>query len=383
MADHVGVYGISFVVCLSNVILFKIIREIFDKKFSWSESEGRIYRQQYLTNLVVILVVFVGFFYLYGARTLKVRERYVQDPDRVSLKVSVLQGNIPQEQKWDAKIKAIIFEKYKRLMMIAALEKTDLIVWPETSFPGYLEDEPLMAVKLRSSIRQGTVSTLVGAPTLGDLERGLRFYNSAVLFSTAGEEIKRYSKIHLVPFGEYMPLGGALEFVRNFFKVPNFSPGTERVIFQARSRSRQMTTKSNFAVLICFEDLFPDLVRSFCRDGAEFLVSITNDAWFGKSSASYQHGQSMVFRAIENRVNMARAANTGYSFFVSPEGRILSAVQDQGKEIFVSGHKSQELVIKKTPTFYTRYGDLFVFLCAGLCFLAYQDKHKRSHYSKF
>ena len=382
IADITGAYGISFVICFSNVILFKALQAFSSRKLPWSDNGERAQRQKYLANLFVLFTGILTLLYLYGLGTLRFRERFYQDPNRVTMRVSSLQGNIPQEEKWNASIKNIVFEKYKRLMMMSALEKTDLVVWPETSFPGYLEDEPLMAVKLRSAIRQCAVSVLVGAPTLGELDKGLKFYNSAVLFGPTGEEVKRYGKMHLVPFGEYMPLEPLLGFVRNFFHVPHFSPGKERVIFESRSHSSHMVTTSRFGVLICFEDLFPGTVRSFCREGADFLLNITNDAWFGKTSAPYQHAQSSVFRAVENRVNVVRAANTGYSCFISPEGRILSAVEDNGQEIFVSGHKTQDLVIKRTPSFYTRFGDVFILLIAGLCFLAYQDKHKRSQYSK-
>ncbi|PIY16784.1 MAG: apolipoprotein N-acyltransferase, partial [Elusimicrobia bacterium CG_4_10_14_3_um_filter_49_12_50_7] len=113
--------------------------------------------------------------------------------------------------------------------------------------------------------------------------------------------------------------------------------------------------KVNFAALICYEDIFPDLVREFRNNGADFLVNMTNDAWFGKTSAPYQHAQASVFRAVENRVHVVRAANTGLSCFISPEGRILDSVKENGEEIFVTGHRGAELILRKERSFYTRF----------------------------
>jgi apolipoprotein N-acyltransferase len=154
---------------------------------------------RHLWALAGVLGVVLG----YGTLTLRAREKFYSDErPKAKLAISVLQGNIPQEEKWDARIKGIIFEKYKRLTLMGAMEKADLVVWPETSFPGYIEDEPVMAAQLRGVVRQSRTSVLVGAPTIGDLEKELKFYNSAVLYGANGEEVQRYHKEHLVPFGE-------------------------------------------------------------------------------------------------------------------------------------------------------------------------------------
>ena len=314
---------------------------------------------------------------------LRSRESFYHSPvDKAVLHVSVLQGNIPQEEKWDAKIKNIIFEKYKRLTFMSAIERSDLIVWPETSFPGYLEDEPVMAAQLRNVVRQSRTDVLVGAPTLGDLEKGLRFYNSAVFYGPDGEERKRYSKVHLVPFGEYVPFEPFLSFVRNFVQIGHFTAGQERTIFAMATRYQKTKLKVKFAALICYEDIFPGLVREFCNHGADFLINMTNDAWFGKTSAPYQHAQASVFRAVENRVNVVRATNTGFSCFISPEGRILDSVNENGQEIFVTGHKGADLILRKERSFYTRFGDIFAAFCFFLCFLAYKDHSKHKPYAR-
>ena len=149
------------------------------------------------------------------------------------------------------------------------------------------------------------------------------------------------------------------------------------------TRYQKTNIKAKFAALICYEDIFPGLVREFCNQGADFLVNMTNDAWFGKTAAPYQHAEASVFRAVENRVNVVRATNTGLSCFISPEGRVLDSVKENGEEIFVTGHKGVNLILRKERTFYTRFGDVFAAFCFFLCFLAYKDLSRHRPYVRF
>ncbi len=362
LADVTGAYGISFLLVFFNLVLFEGLRKKTDRM-----------------TLSMIFIVSLSAVYFYGFLVLKSREAHAKQSFQSAphLRVAVLQGNVPQEEKWDVRIKDIIFEKYKRLTLMGAMEKSDLIVWPETSFPGFLEDEPVLAAELRHLVRQSQTSVLVGAPTLGSMERGLRFYNSAVLYRPDGEEKKRYDKVHLVPFGEYIPFEALLGVIRHFVSIGHFSPGEEKTVFVVQSRARAPGVTAHFSTLICFEDIFPGLVRDFVNRGADFLVNMTNDAWFGKTSAPYQHAQASVFRAVENRVPVIRATNTGLSCFISPEGRLLATVQDKGREIFVTGHKTLDIVLRKTPSFYTRFGDLFVWMLLVLLFLAFRRRARK------
>ncbi len=366
-ADWVGAFGVSYLVMLINLSLFRLLV---------SKKRARV---------AMLLLAGILLPYLYGAMTLQRMDAAAArpgTPQERRLRVSVVQGNIPQDQKWNAKIKSIIFEKYKRLTFMAAIEKADLIVWPETSFPGYLEDEPLMAARLRSMIRQSKADVLVGAPTMGNLDEGLKFFNSAVLYGAGGEEKKRYHKSHLVPFGEYIPFEPLFGILREFVEIGHFSAGEERTIFIAESHHEPSPVKARFATLICFEDIFPALVRDFSDQGVDFLVNITNDAWFGKTAAPYQHAAASVFRAVENRLPMIRAANTGLSCVISPEGRVLATVRDRGEEIFVTGQTSYELLLRKNQSFYTRFGDLFFIFTLLLCYLAYRERKKQAGYAQ-
>ena len=367
IADIVGAFGVSFLLLILNLLIFRIL------------TLART-RQKEALKFFAVLCLTVGGIVGYGYWKIDPSE----PPTGVErhLRVSVVQGNIPQDQKWNAKIKSIIFEKYKRLTSMAALEKADLIIWPETSFPGYLEDEPVLASRLRGVVRQSKADVLVGAPTMGNLDEGLKFYNSAILYDSNGEEKKRTHKIHLVPFGEYIPFEPIMGVLRRWVDIGHFTSGEERTIFVAESHHQPRPVKARFGVLICFEDIFPWLVHDFSSRGVDFLVNITNDAWFGKTAAPYQHAAASVFRAVENRVPVIRAANTGLSCVISPEGRVLASVSDRGEEIFVTGQTNYELMLKKSSSFYAHFGDLFFLLTVLFCYLAYRERKKHSGYSQ-
>ena len=182
-------------------------------------------------------------------------------------------------------------------------------------------------------------------------------YNSAYLASPSGEVVGRYDKIHLVPFGEYVPLSNLLFFIGSLGEgIGNFKSGKEMINFSM--------PRARFGVLICFEIIFPDLCRRFVKEGANFLVTITNDAWFGRTSAPYQHFAIATFRAIENRVFVARAANTGISGLIDPKGKV---VKKSG--IFTEEAITGTIRLMKTKTFYTLYGDVFAWICSGFSIL--------------
>jgi apolipoprotein N-acyltransferase len=211
-----------------------------------------------------------------------------------------------------------------------------------------------------------------------------------VLFAEDGSVVSRYDKLHLVPFGEYVPANNALRFVEKFAPRPigDFVKGDDYTVFKffiernsrKQDASWKLLKKVRFSCLICFEDIFPELAREFVKRGALFLVNITNDAWFGNTGAAYQHAQASVFRAVENRVNVVRAANTGLSCFIDPKGAITAEVSSGGRRLFVDGFKSESIAIAKTQTFYNKYGDLFAYLCmaAALSYIACRKaKEKR------
>ena len=185
-----------------------------------------------------------------------------------------------------------------------AEEKPDLIIWPETATPFFFQDAKEFQPFILDIPKKTNAFLLFGTPTYKIQKGKVNHYNSAYLVSPSGEPVGKYDKIHLVPFGEYVPMQDLLFFIGSLGEgIGDFKSGKEIFNFSL--------PQGKFGVLICFEIIFPDLCRRFVKRGANFLVTITNDAWFGRTSAPYQHFSMATFRAVENRVFVARAANTG------------------------------------------------------------------------
>lgn len=337
IADITGVWGVSFLVIMANVYIYKLIR-------------NRLKLQHAIIVPAVILVALGYGFY-------KINLVHTVTP-LSELNISVVQANIPQELKWDPKAKHYIMENYTRLTEAVSKENPDLIIWPEAASPCYLGEEKWcfneisdLSYRIRRPLLLGTVTT-----------EGGTYYNSALFLNGLSQGYRLYHKIHLVPFGEYVPLRHVFTFLDTIVPIGDFSAGREYVVFDISSLASE--TKDRFSVLICFEDVFPELARNFVKNGAQFLVNITNDAWFGRTSSPYQHLSASVFRAVENRVSLVRSANTGVSAFISPAGRIEAILSDDnGSNIFVEGTLTQKLkVFAAGRAFYTRFGDIFIFL---------------------
>ena len=340
ISDITGAYGVSFLLVLVNVGICQIIGS--------SQKKIRL-KKSFSTFLYVLLPLIIVFGYGYFKLNQPARGQ--------SIKVAVIQGNIPQRMKWDPDARDFILEKYSRLTKTAALNRPDIIIWPETSVPGYLEGEPELLREISSlSRRIFPAYLLVGTPQQG---RNRTLYNSATLLFQ-GKIIERYDKLHLVPFGEFIPWPGFFSHFSFAGLVGNFSRGEDYTVFSLS----QTKPKIKFSALICFEDVFGHLARRFRQKGAKFLVNMTNDAWFEDSSEPEQHLQASVLRAVENRVNVVRSANTGISCFIDPQGRILSRVTaSAGRDVLVEGEKTQELKVVSAPSFYTAFGDIFAWLC--------------------
>jgi apolipoprotein N-acyltransferase len=309
IVDLTGALGVSFLVMAVNVALVEMI---------WSAREGLRARFK-AAVLFAALLLFAALAYGYGRLYRPARSVHF-----APLTVSVIQGNIAQEMKWDASARDLIVDRYIRLTREAAKDSPDLIIWPEASLPVIADEEQPYYETVKGLAREINTPILLGAVT----RRQKRFYNGALLISRDGLALAEYDKVHLVPFGEYIPLKKIFPFLETIVPIGEISPGEDLIVFQPL----------RFSVLICFEDLFPELSRRCVKKGARFLVNITNDAWYKRTPAAYQHLAASVFRAVENRVFLVRAANTGVSAFINPQGKIISSVRDGGgNEIFVTG----------------------------------------------
>jgi apolipoprotein N-acyltransferase len=270
--------------------------------------------------------------------------------------VALVQGNIAQALKWDPTRQLENLVTYQRLSLMAALERQPaLIVWPETAVSFSLDDprrrEPVLAVA-----RAAETPLVVGAPHV-DRATG-RVFNSAFLVDATGVVAGRYDKVQLVPFGEYVPLRRLLFFADWFVTggIGEFTPGPAVKLFTSPA--------GRFGVTICYEAIFPELVRLAFADGAEFLVNITNDAWFGRTAAPYQHLAMATVRAVENQAYVVRAANTGISAIIAPDGRIV-----QASGLFTREVVTGTIAPRSRTTFYTRYGDVFARAALGAALL--------------
>ncbi|MCK4859824.1 MAG: apolipoprotein N-acyltransferase, partial [Candidatus Omnitrophica bacterium] len=350
IADISGAYGVSFLIMMVNGVL------------GLQATGYRLQaKKRVLLALLPVLCIIGTLIYGY----IKIGSPVTSHQSPVT--ISVVQGNIPQKQKWDEQFKENILNKYINLSQEAARKDSpDLIIWPETAVPAYFNQDKGLKDRILEFSSHIDTFLLIGTPLL----RGNKSFNSAVLISS-DKTVQQYDKLHLVPFGEYVP--SLFSFIRRFIEIGDFSPGKDWTVFQShQSPGHQLPGHQSpvpaFAVLICFEDVFPYLSRGFVKRGADFLINISNDAWFGKSSAPYQHCQSAVFRAVENRVQVIKCSNTGISCFIKPSGEIFGRLLKQGKDIFVDGYSTQRILIeKKQPSFYTRFGDIFALLCLLFC----------------
>ncbi len=345
IADITGVWGVSFLVMMGNVA----IKEIIGHR---SQVTGhRLKLKDIIFFPIIILIFSLG----YGYYRLSLQRATC---NAQPVRTSVVQGNILQELKWTSGPEEQILEKYLNLSRQAAKDHPDLIIWPEAALPVVLQSEPHFIQQVENLTREIKTPLLLGAVTL----REDLYYNSAVLLST--ESVSYYDKLHLVPFGEYIPLKKVFGFLQTIVPIGEIERGKEYTIFQLTTHNSQLASKNKFAVLICFEDLFPELSREFVKRGANFLVNITNDAWYKRTSAPYQHFQASVFRAVENRVYLVRSANTGISGFISPSGQISSLVKNEkGNNIFVPGFRTENIFLSpRRVSFYALYGNVFIWI---------------------
>jgi apolipoprotein N-acyltransferase len=337
VAEWVGDYGVSFLIILVNQTLYQLF-------FTGNPFQGwaRKWKEAILT------LSLLGMTLLFGYTALESQKN--QDEQAPFIKVALIQGNIDQTVKWNPAFQGKSVDIYKQLTAGFRAEEPDLVIWPETAVPFYFLNEDRFSSQLFQLTRETGSHLLFGSPAAGTREGKTHFYNRAYLLSPEGQ-ISYYDKVHLVPFGEYVPLKKFLPFVGKMVEaIGDFSPGPG-----SKGLSHP---KGKLGVLICFETIFPELSRAYKKDGCQFLVNITNDAWFGQTSAPYQHLSILTFRAIENRVWIARAANTGFSAVIDSTGQIIKRFP-----LFQSGGIYAKIPLRSEQTFYSRYGDLLVVFC--------------------
>jgi apolipoprotein N-acyltransferase len=363
ISDISGVYGVSFCIALSNATIFLAYLYLTGK--DW---QGKAVKSKLAAGSVFTFVLIFCFVWFYGKwRIQAIHELTSGSP---SVRIAIVQGNIDQAKKWDPAFQLASMEKYIKLSLLAKEHKPDLVVWPETATPFYfLHNNPLSEM-VKKGVHDTGADFLIGSPSFSLGKNTVEYYNSAYLVGPEGKVYGKYDKAHLVPFGEYVPYKKWLPFLGKMVEsVGDFRPG-----------KKGQTIKwgdYRLGLQICYEIIFPDLARAMTKNNASLLVNITNDAWYGGSSAPYQHFSMTILRAVENRRSVIRSANTGISGFIDPSGRVIDSTQ-----LFSDAVITRTVPILEETTFYSRFGDLFAMACLGVTLVAVFRCYLIRKYSK-
>jgi apolipoprotein N-acyltransferase len=348
IAEFTGVTGLSFLIAFTNVIAVTTPLRLF--------LEARTHRMRPHWDLNFTMLAVIGLFVLGW--------QVAQSP-RLSkpLRVAAVQTNIPQEQKFEPTEQILDTCDQLSTLAVQREPKPELIVWPEGSIPGTFGRDTWVLELPQAVAQRSGADLLLGV----DDEENDRAYNAALLISPSGKS-QLYRKVHLVPFGEYIPLRHPFPLfaaVASKWVPGDFASGTEYTVFNLTNGDVHV------APLICFEDTIGELTRQFVLKGANLLVNVTNDGWFRHSAGSEQHLANSIFRCVENRRPMVRAANTGVTCFVNEFGRVTKSLHDEKGSTFVRDVLNSEVNVPQDPqlTFYTRHGELLAKFCAAATLL--------------
>ena len=344
IADFCGVYGLSFLIILFNVFLYHIFFMQHNKRGIFLKWEA----------LAVVLIA--GGVLAYGHYRLS--EDQPAKESRQHIKVAVIQANIDQSIKWNPAYQSRTISTYQKLTRTTFDFKPDVIIWPETAVPFFFQNNSELSSKLFSLSKESGAILIFGSPAYKQIGGAIKYYNRAYLLTPKGHPPQFYDKVHLVPFGEYVPLRKILFFVNHLVQAAgNFEKGDKIAPLNHSNLS--------FGTLICFEAIFPEIARTHVRESSNILINLTNDAWFGMTSAPYQHLSMAVFRTVENRMPLIRAANTGFSAYIAPQGEIVAL-----STLFSQDCLKVSVDLAKHPlTFYARFGDLLAISLLVISFI--------------
>jgi len=358
IASVAGAYGVSFLLALVSSAIAAFMLTILYRSKVINPQPNRPISNRGLISLAGVAAFLTILTLCYGIILIS------KPTPGKKLRVSVVQGNIEQEKKWDRRYRNYIIERYEELSRETANDQPGLVIWPEAATPGFILNDHALLKRIMGLIRDMNTHFLIGSAEYPKFQKGPvkvdQSGNTALFFSPDGKVLGQYLKIRLLPFGEYLPYRENIPW--SWVDVPKVTPtlpGKEFTIFQSPT--------FRFSAPICWENLFPDLCREFVKRGAQFLVNITNEAWFGRSVGPQHYVISSIFRAVENRVYVVRCANTGISCFIDPCGRVVDRVKDQkGQDIFVSGVLTETVIPMESKTLYTQYGDWLIWICIGV-----------------
>jgi apolipoprotein N-acyltransferase len=359
IASFAGAYGVgvSFLVMAVNASLALLVWALSGKRFAQGKlAAGDASWPAVIATLAVVLTIVSGSI-IYGKMALSMPIK--GDP----IKISVIQGNIAQDKKWDKKHASFIMKTYSDLTLAASHHKPLLVAWPETATPVAINLDRRVYAGVVQIARKSKTPVLLGSAQRRKYEdetiKGRDYTNAAYLIDPnmkLFEKKQQYDKIHLLPFGEYLPAKRSIPWkLVGIEAVRGYSAGKDFTVFKLGAY--------RFSAPICWENVFPYVTRNFVKNGAQFIINITNAAYFGRTAAPYQVLSMNVFRAVENRRYVARAANIGISCIIDPYGHVVDRVKDEkGDDIFVRGYLTGKIIPLNELTFYTKYGDVFAWL---------------------
>jgi apolipoprotein N-acyltransferase len=338
IADVVGVFGLSFLIVLLNTVFYSFMTRRLKKSFALA---------------AVVFLLWAGV-YAYGVHRIAQINEILKDAQ--GMDVTLVQGNISQSIKWNANYQKETIRIYEELSLRQPPEAGGLIVWPETAVPFHYQDDSYLQHRVQDISVKTQNWFVFGSTSYRDRGSSTDYYNSAYLLSPLGDIRGKYDKVHLVPYGEYVPLRMVFPFVGRLAEgIGDFGEGKGFYPLEMGERK--------IGVMICYEGILPEAGRMYKNANADLLVNITNDAWFGSTSAPYQHLSMAMFRAVETRLYLVRAANTGISAIVHPTGKMIA-----NSGIFHKDAIHGRIKYIQLPTIYAKYGDWPV--GAGLLFLA-------------
>ncbi|MCB0271921.1 MAG: apolipoprotein N-acyltransferase [Bdellovibrionales bacterium] len=344
IADVVGFHGINISIYIVTFLLFELKTNTIKKPY------------------VISLLSFLFVIHLYGIVRLATLPAAKNHPP---LQVAWIQGNIGQAMKWNPQEKRNIIQKYQQLTQTLQTQPTDLIIWPEAAVP--ISFSQNNKVIIETKIHNIHTPIFFGAPSYKKVDQKKYYYNSAFLTDEQGMIIDRYDKIHLVPFGEFLPSFG--------FDILKKLPAVAGSFHHGNNPKLMQIKDEFFGTSICYEVLYPHMFKNLVRDGATFFVNITNDAWFDLSSGPFQHARFAILRAIETRKPLVRVANTGISALYHPTGKV-----ELKSELFTNDVKIASVIPNKIKTIYVTTRFLAEAIMIILCILIISAWRKKSKY---
>ena len=349
-ADLFGVYGLSFFVILGNVVFFELYQLVIRKKREGTPALS--------TAIFTVLFVIIA---IYGLIRLPQIENLLALGK--TIKVGLLQGNIDQLEKWKAGGKRNTFKVYRELVTQATEAGAELIIMPETALPYWQFSNKKLSRRITNLAMKSEQYVLAAYPlnvekvNPGNDERKYNRHNVATLLDPQGQPLETVMKHKLVPFGEFLPFPNQVIWLKNALGLKEARLTKGFSVAGAYNAIEYPPINGNFGVAICYEIIFPAMVRKIANLNTDFLVTITNDSWFGDTSAPHQHVDQVAMRAIENRRSFARAANTGISCVVDATGRVRNETKTYVRTMIVD--QIQTISIRSV---YSKIGDLLIYI---------------------